>query len=108
LLNQKKTDKMLMSAIEKAVGEPEVVTFPFTATKSGICIGVVAPPASAVSYVYITENGSAHSRGYTTGGITYTLVFPVVKGKTYSIAASANYSVNPGFRLYPIVGGGTN
>ena len=96
-----------MARFATPVGEPETVTFPFTATKSGVCCVVVAPPTSAVSYLYVTENGGVHARGYTTGGVTYTLSFPVVKGKTYALAAASNYSITNGVRIYPVLGGGS-
>lgn len=95
-----------MPLFAKPLGDAETETFPFTATKSGVCCVVVVPPTSAVSYLYVTENGGVHARGYTTGGITYTLSFPVVKGNTYALSNSANYSITNGVRIYPIIGGG--
>lgn len=95
-----------MPLFAKPIGDAETVTFPFTATKSGICIVNVAPPNSTASYLYITENGGIHARGYTTGGTTYTLTFPVVKGKTYALSNASNYNIANGVRIYPILGGG--
>lgn len=105
LLNTKKILTKITERFAKPIGDAETVTFPFTATKSGVCIVNVVPPNSAASYLYITENGGIHARGYTTGGVTYTLTFPVVKGKTYALSNSANYSIANGVRIYPILGG---
>lgn len=102
--SQEKIDSVL-PLFDAPVGGAETVTFPFTATKSGIFIAVVTPPNNTTSYVYITENDSVHARGYSTG-VNYTIVFPVVKGKTYKIASSANYNFSNGARVYPIMGGG--
>lgn len=105
MLNVKKLLTKITERFAKPIGDAETETFPFTATKSGVCCVVVVPPTSAVSYLYVTENGGVHARGYTTGGITYTLSFPVVKGKTYALAAASNYSITNGVRIYPILGG---
>ena len=83
-------------------GEVETKTFPFTADKDGIVIAVVTPPQSTASYLYVSEDGFVHARGYTVSGIQYTLVFPVKKGRVYAIQASANYSFSNGVRLYPL------
>lgn len=105
MLNVKKMLTKIAEKFKTPVSGPETVTFPFTATKSGICIAVVTPPNNALSYVYVTEDGSAHCRGYTTGSAQYTFTFPVIKGKTYAISGAANYNFNNGVRLYPIMGG---
>lgn len=93
---------MAVSTIQRRqFGPVETKTFPFTADKDGIVVAIITPPSSTTSYVYITESGSAHFRGASTG-LQYTLVFPVRKGKTYAIGTSANYSINSGVRLYPL------
>ena len=105
MLNIKKLFTKIVMRFASTVSGPETVSFPFTATKSGIGIAVVNPPQNTTSYVFITEDGVAHARMYSTG-VAYTLVFPVVKGKVYDIPTKSNYSFVGGVKLYPVMGGG--
>ena len=84
-------------------GTPTTVTLPFTATADGIVVIIVKPSTSADSYLYIKEDNSYHCEGASTGGTTYTLVFPVKKGRRYSNAAASNAVITNGVRLYPFV-----
>lgn len=108
MLNDKKLFTKILTRIVSPVTGPETVTFPFTATMSGICIAVVAPPSGGASYVYVSEDGNIHERNSSAGGTTYTLVFPVIKGKAYAIPAASNYAFTGNVRIYPILGGGTS
>ena len=101
-------DKKMLDIIGK-FDDVETVTFPFTADADGIFLGIVTPPGTAVSYVYIKDNTDniAICRGSSTGSNQYTVVFPVVKGHEYRIDASSNYAFNSGARVFPFIGGGT-
>lgn len=82
-------------------GNPESVTFPFTATKDGFVIAICTPPTSNVSYVYITEDGSPHARFYGMSNQQGTLVFPVKTGRTYAESNISNIAYTGGVRFYP-------
>ena len=84
-------------------GTPTTVSLPYTADVDGIVVIIVNPPSSADSYLYIKENNSYHYEGSSRGGLAYTLVFPVKKGRTYSNAAATNAGIAGGVRLYPFV-----
>ena len=82
-------------------GNPERVTFPFTATKDGFVIAVCNSLTSSVSYVYITEDGLAHARFYGMSNQQGTLVFPVKTGRTYAESNISNITYIDGVRFYP-------
>ena len=84
-------------------GNPTTVTLPYTATVDGIVVIIVNPSSSDDSYLYIKEGSSYHYEGSSRGGMAYTLVFPVKKGRTYSNAAASNAVITGGVRLYPFV-----
>ena len=84
-------------------GTPTTVTLPFTATADGIVVIIVNPSSSADSYLYIKENNSYHYEGSSRGGLAYTLVFPVKKGRQYSIGDATNAAISRGVRFYPFV-----
>lgn len=96
---------MATSIIKKlnGFGTPTTVTLPYTASVDGIVVIMVNPPSSAQSYLYIKEDNSYHYEGSSAGGMAYTLVFPVKKGRTYSNAAASNAVIAGGVRLYPFV-----
>lgn len=96
---------MATSEIKKlnGFGTPTTVTLPFTATVDGIVVIMVNPPSSTDSYYYIKEDGSYHCEGSSRGGLAYTLVFPVKKGRTYANTAASNAVITGGVRLYPFV-----
>ena len=77
--------------------------FPFTATKDGMVIVVCSVPSASSSYFYINEDGLAHARGCSTGGLAYSVCFPVIKGRSYTISARSNS--NPYIKFYPFMGG---
>ena len=97
--------KILEKVAEPPIGSAEAVTFPFTATKSGLCIAIITPPTSSTSYIYIAEDGTAYWRGASSGGLQYSMVIPITKGKTYTIQASSNYNFNGGVKFCAIMGG---
>lgn len=84
-------------------GTPTTVTLPYTADVDGIVVIMINPSTSADSYFYIKEDGSYHCEGSSRGGLAYTLVFPVKKGRTYANAAATNAAISRGVRLYPFV-----
>ena len=84
-------------------GTPTTVTLPFTADVDGIVVIMINPPSSADSYFYIKEDNSYHCEGSSRGGLAYTLVFPVKKGRQYSLGDATNASISRGVRLYPFV-----
>lgn len=85
-------------------GTKTTVTLPFTAQSDGIAIAICAVPTSSASYLYIAEDGLANARGCSTSGLSYSVCFPVKKGKTYTASAKSNS--NPTIYLYPFMGGG--
>lgn len=105
MLNTKKLFTKILTRFASTVTGPETVTFPFTATKSGLCIAAVTPPSGGASYVYVSEDGNIHEKSSSAGGTSYTLIFPVIKGKVYAITAAANYAFTGNVRIYPIMGG---
>ena len=96
---------MATSIIKKlnGFGTPTTVTLPFTATADGIVVIIINPPAGADSYFYVSEDGSYHYEGSSRGGLAYTLVFPVKKGRKYANAAATNAAISRGVRFYPFV-----
>lgn len=80
---------------------PETVTFPFTATSGGILSATVVPSTSSTSYIYVVDNLSTSYRFASSGGLSYQMTIPIVKGRTYSISASSNYAINGTIKFYP-------
>lgn len=102
MLNTKKMFTKILSTFAKTVGEPESVTFPFTATKSGILSVYVYPSNNSASYFYVLEDGKYVLMGSSTGG-RYVATCPVVKGKTYT-STTSNVGT-PRTEIFPIMGG---
>lgn len=69
---------------------PQTVTLPFTPTKDGFVVGLMAPNTSANSWMYINDDGSQYARAMSSGGTGYGMSFPVITSHSYTIANSGN------------------
>ena len=70
----------------------EVVTLPFTASKSGLLVVVGNPPNAADSALLITSGGYVFG-GSSNVGQQYTIVVPMLANDTASVHHSSNVNV---------------
>lgn len=71
-------------------GEPQSITFPYTATKDGIIVVSVNPSSGNASYLIIDDSNGKRFANASTGGGQYNVVIPTKKGLTYTIVSSGN------------------
>lgn len=72
---------------------PEIVTFPFTADKSGmLLVQADAISSSTGAYIYIKDQtlGSQLVTAYNLGGVPINQYYPCVKGHTYAVSYQSN------------------
>lgn len=81
LLNGKITEREII----------KTVTFPFIASKNGICVCLINP-SQTNSYSYIWDGKDIVGAGSCTNGAQYSFSFLVEEGKTYSVKISSNVS----------------
>lgn len=96
---------MASSVIKKTSGwasSVKTVTFPFTADCDGILSATAVPNDTFASYVYIESSDGTTFRFAGNGGLSYQITIPVMKGATYSIAFSSNYTLNGNVNIYPL------
>lgn len=81
LLNGKITEREII----------KTVTFPFIASKNGICVCMINP-SQTNSYYYIWDGKNIVGAGSCTNGAQYSFPFLVEEGKTYRVKISSNVS----------------
>ena len=72
---------------------PEIVTFPFTADRSGmLLVQAGAVSSSTGAYIYITDRtlNSQVVTAYNLGGVPINQYYPCVKGHTYAVTYQSN------------------
>lgn len=72
---------------------PEIVTFPFTADRSGMLLVQAGATSSGTgAYIYITDQtlGSQVVTAYNLNGVAINQYYPCVKGHTYAVTYQSN------------------
>lgn len=86
--------KKELESLNGKITEREIiktVTFPFIASKNGICVCLINP-SQTNSYSYIWDGKDIVGAGSCINGAQYSFPFLVEEGKTYSVKISSNVS----------------